>query len=77
MKNLIKQKHTYYIPMYKQFLLIIKEIFTYLLIILILVFYYYICMCIYSFTNDNDQLTTLYITSIGELKPINKNPPNI
>lgn len=62
MKYLIKHKHTYYI-------------YTYILIIFILVFYYYICMCIYNFTNDNDQLTTLYITSIEELKPINQ--PNI
>jgi hypothetical protein len=77
MKDLIKQKHTYYLYMHKQLLKIIKEIFIFLLIIFILVFYYYICMCTYSFTNDNDQLTTLYITSIEELKPINRNPPNI
>jgi hypothetical protein len=31
----------------------------------------------YSFTNDNNQLTTLYITSIEELKPVNINQPNI
>ena len=77
MKNLIKQKHTYYISMYKQLIIIIKEIFTCLLVIFILIFCYYICMYTYSFTNDNDQLTTLYITSIEELKPVNKNPPNI
>jgi hypothetical protein len=34
-------------------------------------------MYIYSFTNDNNQLTTLYITSIEELKPVNINQPNI
>ena len=69
MKDLIKQKHTY----------IIKEIFTCLLIIFILVFYYYICICIYNFAinHDNDQLTTLYIINIEELKPVNKNPANI
>src|ERR1700740_3087188 len=77
MKDLIKQKHTYYLSMHKQLLKITKEIFIFLLIIFILVFYYYICMCTYSFTNDNDQLTTLYITSIEELKPVNKNSPNI
>ena len=77
MKDLIKQKYTYYISMYKQLLEIIKEIFTCLLIIFILVFCYYICICTYSFTNDNDQLTTLYITSIEELKPVNINPPKI
>jgi len=77
MKDLIKQKHTYYISMYNKLLIIAKELFTYLLIILILVFYYYICIyiCTYSFTNNDDQLTILYITSIEELKPINKNPP--
>jgi hypothetical protein len=77
MKDLIKQKYTYYLSMHKKLLKIIKEIFIFLLIIFILVFYYYICMCTYSFTNDNDQLTTLYITSIEELKPINRNSPNI
>jgi len=79
MKDLIKKKHIYPTSIYKELLVITKEIFVYLLIIFILVFYYYICIsiCTYSFTNDNDQLTTLYITSIEELKPINKNPPNI
>jgi len=77
MKNLIKQKHIYYILIYNKLLVIIKELFTYLLIMFILVFYYYICMCTYSLTNDNDQLTTLYITSIEELNPMNKNSPNI
>ena len=77
MKDLIKQKHTYYLSMHKQLIVIMKEIFIFLLIIFILVFYYYICMCTYSFTNDNDQLTTLYITSFEELKPVNKNSPNI
>ena len=44
-----------------------------------MVFYYYICICIYNFAinHDNGQLTTLYIISIDELKPVNKNPANI
>jgi hypothetical protein len=76
MKNLIKQKYAYY--MYKQFFLIIKGIFTYLLILFILVFYYYICIHIYvySFTNYNDQLNTLYVISFEELKSIDKNQAN-
>ena len=75
MKDLIKQKHIYHASIYKQLIVIVKEIFVYLLIILILVFYYYICMRIYSFSNDNDQLTTICTISFEELKPVN--PPNI
>jgi hypothetical protein len=79
MQDLIKQKHIYFVSIYKQLLVIAKEIFVYLLVILILVFYYYICICIctYSFTNDNDQLTTSFITSFEELKSVSKNQSGI
>lgn len=75
MKDLIKQKHICYVFIYKQLLVLAKEIFICLLIGLIFVFYYYICVHIYSSSNDNSQLTTIYITSIEELKPINQ--PNM
>jgi len=72
MKDLIKQKHIYRVFIYKQLLEIAKEIFICLLIIFILIFYYYICMYTYNYSNDNCQLTTVYITSIDELKPIHQ-----
>lgn len=77
MKDLIKQKHINHSSIYKQFIVIAKEIFVYLLILLILVFYYYICMCTYNFNNYNDQLTLVYTINLEELKPVDQNPPNI
>lgn len=34
-------------------------------------------MCTYNFSNYNDQLTTICTISFEELKPVNKNQPNI
>lgn len=69
-----KQKHIYYILINK-LLDIAKEIFICLLIIVIFVFCYYICTNTYDFSNDNNQLATVYTTNIEELKTINQ--PNI
>ena len=77
MKNLIQQKYINHSSIYKQFIVITKEIFVYLLILLILVFYYYICMCTYNFSNYNDQLTIIYNINLEELKSVDKNPANI
>lgn len=77
MKNFVKQKQIYFTSIYKELLIITKEIFVCLLIIFIFVFCYYICIRTYNFSNYNDQLTTICTISIEELKPVNKNPPNI
>jgi hypothetical protein len=79
MKDLTKQKNIYSVFRYKQFPVITKEIFIYLLILFILVFYYYICMytCTYNFNNYNDELTTIYTISFEEFKPVNQNQSNI
>ena len=72
MKYLIKQKHIYYVFIYKLLLEIVKEIFINIIIIFIFAFFYYISIHTYNFSNDNYQLTTVYITNIDELKPINQ-----
>ena len=72
MKDLIKQKHIYYVFIYKLLLEIVKEIFINIIIIFIFAFFYYISIHTYNFSNDNYQLTTVYITNIDELKPINQ-----
>lgn len=72
MKDLIKQKHIYHVFIYKLLLEIVKEIFINIIIMFIFVFSYYICIHTYNFSNDNYQLTTVYITNIDELKPINQ-----
>jgi hypothetical protein len=77
MKDLILQKYIYYASIYNQSLKLMKEIFIYLLIMFILGFYYYMCMHAYNFINHNDQLTTICIISIEELKPVNINQPKI
>jgi hypothetical protein len=72
MKYLIKQKHIYYVFIYKLLLEIVKEIFINIIIIFIFAFFYYISIHTYNFSNDNYQLSTIYITNIDELKPINQ-----
>lgn len=72
MKDLIKQKHIYHVFIYKLLLEIVKEIFINIIIIFIFAFFYYISIHTYNFSNDNYQLTTVYITNIDELKPINQ-----
>lgn len=80
MKDLIKQKRTesiiqkriYYVSIYKQLLIITKEIFICLLIIFIIVFCYYICIRTYNFSNEDCPLTTICTISFEELKPVNQ-----
>ena len=80
MKDLIKRKtnkQIYPLSIYKQLLIIAKEMFIYLLIVFIIVLYYYICICIYNFNNYNDQLSTICIINFEELEPVNINQSNI
>ena len=72
MKNFVKQKQIYHTSIYKELLIITKEIFVCLLIIFIFVFCYYICIYTYNLSNYNNQLTIVCTINIEELKPVNQ-----